>query len=253
LPQFAGGYEPETQLLVQILVGTEGEFFDVGANWGHLSIGLAAARGYSGEIHAFEPSASAFQDLCNVTQQLHIVRIVGHQLALGNETGGAMLRSPDGVHSGLARIVPNIGESVTIARLDDLGLPAPTVIKLDLEGGELRALQGAEATLHACKPYVILETWHADDESVTALRFLEDRGYRLYEPLLVSALEAQETFPYGRALPSNQLVRLALRPFTAASRCGLGEHFNALACPMTRLEDLQEKLAAGSVARAMEA
>jgi hypothetical protein len=48
LPQFAGGYEPETQLLIQILTGARGVFFDIGANWGHLSIALADS--FTGEI-----------------------------------------------------------------------------------------------------------------------------------------------------------------------------------------------------------
>lgn len=69
LPQFAGGYELETQLLIQILTGANGVFFDVGANWGHLSVALAITEGFHGEIHAFEPAGDCFRDLYEITQQ----------------------------------------------------------------------------------------------------------------------------------------------------------------------------------------
>jgi FkbM family methyltransferase len=254
LPQFAGGYEPETQLLIQILAGAEGVFFDIGANWGHLSVALAAVDGFHGEIHAFEPSAAAFRDLSDVTRRAHgATPVTCHQVGLSDRNGTAMLWVPDGLHSGLAQItLGTVGEPVILARLDELELPAPTVIKLDLEGGEHHALLGARATLQASNPYVILETWRGDAGSAAALRFLEDGGYQLYEPFLISHRDLHETYPYGRPLPPQETVHLALCPFTVTSRDEVSEHFNAFACPKSRFEAVMSKFAARSVSDAME-
>jgi len=255
LPQFAGGYEPETQLLIQILTGANGAFFDVGANWGHLSIALAITEGFHGEIHAFEPAGDSFRDLYEITQQTsNSMSLTCHQLALSDTNGIARLSSPDRLHSGLARLTGALtGEIVSSARLDDLDLVRPTAIKLDVEGGEHRALLGAQETLKTSRPYVILETWRDNNDSAAALKLLEEAEYQLYEPFLISAdHENDEVFRYGRPIPLNKRIRLALTPFTAANRCAFSEHFNALACPAARLGTLKRKFAAPSVSQAME-
>jgi len=47
--------------------------------------------------------------------------------------------------------------SVKLVALDRMGLPPPKLIKLDIEGCELRALQGARKTIAAHQPVIVLE------------------------------------------------------------------------------------------------
>lgn len=64
-------------------------------------------------------------------------------------------------------------------RLDDAGLPeTPGFIKLDIEGAELEALQGADRLLRRAHPDVLVETHSAELEAACAA-FLEARGYRV--------------------------------------------------------------------------
>ncbi|AWN41540.1 FkbM family methyltransferase [Methylobacterium durans] len=59
---------------------------------------------------------------------------------------------------------------------DRLGLPAPDLIKIDVEGVELRVVRGFLETLKASKPIVIAE--NSDWQAVTDL--LGSLGYRPY-------------------------------------------------------------------------
>ena len=55
MPQNKPIYEPETSALLDRLVGDDGVFFDVGANWGGYSVLIAARPTFHGTVHTFEP------------------------------------------------------------------------------------------------------------------------------------------------------------------------------------------------------
>jgi len=57
-------------------------------------------------------------------------------------------------------------------------LPAPDVIKMDIEGGEVHALAGAQRVLKAFHPAVFLAT-HGADIHQTCCSLLRDMGYVL--------------------------------------------------------------------------
>lgn len=59
---------------------------------------------------------------------------------------------------------------------DELGLPAPDIIKIDVEGVELRVVKGFIETINASKPLVIVE--NSDWKAVTDL--LGTLGYKPY-------------------------------------------------------------------------
>ena len=73
---------------------------------------------------------------------------------------------------------PKEGKNFLTTKIDSLNLPEPVLIKVDVEGFELKVLRGAEKTIEAHKPRIIIET-HS-----TALRkechtFFEKHGYSL--------------------------------------------------------------------------
>lgn len=128
---------------------------DAGANIGTMTVVLAAAVGSGGTVHAFEPQQRALSLL-----EPNLARLASgrfgqvrlHRVALGPETGTAMFGRPVGDdNAGAARVVFDAAdtqdeEQVHVARLDDL-VSSASLMKIDIEGGELGALAGAPRLL----------------------------------------------------------------------------------------------------------
>jgi FkbM family methyltransferase len=63
--------------------------------------------------------------------------------------------------------------------LDDFKLTRCDLIKIDIEGMELEALEGAKAMIERCRPIMLIEKIKTDAESLR--QWLEARGYRIVE------------------------------------------------------------------------
>jgi hypothetical protein len=61
-------------------------------------------------------------------------------------------------------------------------LPKVDFIKMDIEGAELNALQGAEQSLRAFRPSLAISVYHRDDDWVTIPDYLDslDLGYEFF-------------------------------------------------------------------------
>lgn len=166
--RFQSGYEPEVCALLDVLIEQEQiqTFYDIGANWGHLSGYVASHPLFRGKIHAFEPQKAAFADLIKLVQQAELAEwIECHPIALSDTEGLGDIQLPDGFHSGLGQLYPG-GGKVTVRTLDNLGLPLPDLIKLDVESHEQNVLWGAIQILTRHKPYLIFENLPTDRSSV---------------------------------------------------------------------------------------
>lgn len=154
-----GQSEPQVQQAILDYLPSGGVFYDVGANIGFLTL-LGCSRG--AEVHAFEPLEENLQQLRRNTDangyQAHI-----HPIALSDSTGTATMAA-DGP---LGRAHLGAGEiTVDTRRLDDLGLPAPNVVKIDVEGAESRVLDGMRETLAQHRPVLIIEIHDGQERPV---------------------------------------------------------------------------------------
>jgi FkbM family methyltransferase len=171
----AEGYEAETAALLERLVPDDGIFFDVGANWGPFSLLIASRPGFTGQVVAFEPVARVREDLASVIAQAGLSsRITLRAEALSDRAGRGAMRYK--LHSALATIEPGAGD-VTMARLDDLDLPAPHVLKIDVEGHEAAVLDGAREMIARHRPLIVLESRPQDGDR--ALGWLRAKDYRV--------------------------------------------------------------------------
>jgi FkbM family methyltransferase len=137
---------------------------DVGANIGIYSRFLSRCVGHTGVVHAFEPSPENFRRLQSATRKLTNVRL--SDAAVGERSGRSHLYLSDNLNVD-HRAYPPEGDSrdtvpIDIIALDDYFRPGDRVdlIKLDVQGYELRTLQGANRVLHdnpAIK--LIVELW----------------------------------------------------------------------------------------------
>jgi len=244
LPEYVHfGYEPETTALIDKLLSPEDTFYDVGSNWGHISLHVAS-RPFRGQIHTFEPMPCTFQDLCSVVRQAGLQgRITCHNLALSNDDATKHMRSPDAITSGNAEVSSDHkGVPVQSVRLDDLNLPYPSVMKVDVEGHEREVFAGAKATLAEAKPFIVFENWrgHSKLTTLEPLIALRDAGYHFYQPVSFSARE--QHFQIDRNSTDwsqNEKDALGLVEFELDQRMLLGEHINILACHDEKRDRIQ--------------
>jgi len=141
--------------------------YDVGANIGYFTV-RAAARGAA--VCAFEPVASTHAVLARNVARNGFDRVRAFRLALSDRAGDAVMHlfSSSGSSTIVAprtvpeaRLLPMGIEVVAEQTLDtvvaETGVAPPTLIKIDVEGCELRVLRGAQDVLAEHGPVLLLE------------------------------------------------------------------------------------------------
>jgi FkbM family methyltransferase len=142
---------------------TVGSVIDVGANRGQFAL-LARSLFPLAPIQAFEPLQAAAERFERLFADDPLTRLT--RCAIGAATGPATMfvsERPDNssllpIGEAQVRFAPGTqrarDEVVTVERLDDVvtlaDLVAPVLLKLDVQGGELAVLRGAEVTLARC-------------------------------------------------------------------------------------------------------
>ena len=158
-------------------------FLDIGANLGFYALRLALAG--VAEVHAFEPIGAVFHQMCaNIFLNGLDRRIHAHRCALGEAAGIATIAiDPDTPDvSTLDR--DNIerqwnfaeSEQIAVRRLDDFGLGAgrKCLIKIDVEGFEMRTLQGMRGLLADNECFIQIEVFEKNRDAVRG--FMAEAG-----------------------------------------------------------------------------
>jgi len=174
-----GGFEPEMALL-EYLVPNRAVALDIGANHGIYAYALSRL---SPEVHCFEPLA----ECCRYIQDHHAANIIVHNTALADQAGELELHVPiiDGravyTRASLDRPEgPCEARCVEVRTLDSYGLTDVGFIKIDVEGLEAAVLRGAQHTLEACHPTMLVEidrARHTQSSFLGVHAFLRERGY----------------------------------------------------------------------------
>jgi FkbM family methyltransferase len=247
MPHYAGAYEPETLALLDALVGAQDVFYDIGSNWGHYTLHVASRPGFAGRIHAFEPFPSSFKDLEETVRQAGLQdMVVCHNFALSNARAERAMTMPDGIRSGLAALssAPG-GVPVATFRLDDLSLPPPAVMKVDVEGHEARVFEGGRKLLAAAAPLIVFESqasYENPAEVVKPLNVLEALGYVFFVPTLLLEKDGVVcALPSGVGERPHAALDLGLFRLRREARFLFGEQINILACPTSKLEQFASR------------
>jgi len=180
-----GNYDARYIARLRELVVPGDTFYDVGAHVGYYAVVMSRQVGPGGRVVAFEPLPINLRFL---RRHLRLNRCDNAELveaAVGEHPGRATFAAAKG--SGRGSLGAGSGASVRVTRIDDVwaegGSAPPTLIKMDIEGGELSALRGAGRTLHEHRPVVMLAV-HGEDLRRDCTACLQAQGYELiwYKP-----------------------------------------------------------------------
>jgi FkbM family methyltransferase len=171
---------PERRLLLlDELVPRGCAAVDVGAWWGPWTYWLSRR---AASVWSFEPNPELTLFLARVVSaNVHLENV-----ALSDRNGEGVLFAPRDVgRDALATLSAAHSESaarriaVPLRRLDDYRLQGIRFVKLDVEGHELKVLQGAEETLAHCAPTLLVEVdQRLHDEPIQRVfDWLLERGY----------------------------------------------------------------------------
>jgi FkbM family methyltransferase len=174
----------------------DGVFIDVGANVGIHTLAIAHHVSQGGAGVAFEPHPVNHRLLVNNLKQNHLRHVTAENVGLaevattltgiGRAEGGNWSLASQGDYRFEVRLV----------RLDDYlrdhPLPRLDLMKMDVEGAELRVLRGARQTIKRFRPLIVFEvcpSWMAKMETSVSELFAElaGHGYSIH-PLPVRAI-----------------------------------------------------------------
>jgi FkbM family methyltransferase len=183
-------FEADASLIaVRNLVRSAQSFWDVGANWGLFSL-YAADENSSLSIVSIEASTLHYRTLSSNWALQPSERWLCLHTAVGDRDGVTHLSRRG---SGFDHIVDNPQANTEvelrpIAKLDTLaavlGTETIDVLKVDVEGYELKVLHGATALLNQRRiGAIVLESDGHDlrygSSQAETIRFLEERAYRM--------------------------------------------------------------------------
>jgi FkbM family methyltransferase len=166
-------------------------FVDIGANIGDFTLLAARVMGDEGLVLAFEPSRE------NIRWLEESVRANGYgcvrvlPLALSDHDGEAELHlsGARGRHTLKPyKWLEEVGsETVPLRTLDGVleeqGVERVDVVKIDVEGGEVEVLHGADRTLSVDRPMTLLLDLHPPlVDPVAICAWLGERGFVMHEP-----------------------------------------------------------------------
>jgi len=187
---FWGCWEPNETWVIRKLLRRNDVFVDVGANDGYFSLLASTLVGPSGQVLALEPIPTTVAELRANIGLNGLANITVIESAASDDAGELSLTMPTRAGTGMTTLRPIDGIScrVTCNRLDRILAhgPTPRLVKIDVEGAELKALRGLEGVFLARDPPdVLCEVTASYLEQVGAsarevYSLMEGFGYRAY-------------------------------------------------------------------------
>ena len=148
---------------------------DIGAHIGSITIAMARLIGPDGTVYAFEPQKKIYRELVQNIKLNELANAVPLRFAISSEPGLIEMSTGD-THDGRVSVGKG-GDKVEARAIDSFGFSDVSLMKIDVEGHEVEVLRGAEKTIGAFHPVIIIEIWQRSRETVIPI--LEGYGYSL--------------------------------------------------------------------------
>jgi len=151
---YGKSYEPEIRSLFCSLINKGGTVVDIGASLGLYTLIAAKKLGNSGFVYSFEPDPIRYAKLMENIRINRLNNIKAFNVALSDreEDIEIIYHHPrDGFKKCIVKAQP----------LDSLNIK-PDLIKMDVDGAEIKILEGMKKTMTYCRPKIICEI-HPDE------------------------------------------------------------------------------------------
>jgi len=225
-----GAFERSTVMTLEKLVKPGDVVFDIGANIGAHTLGLARCVGPAGKVFAFEPTDFAFDKLKrNLALNPGLqARTYPRQVLLAEAPAEEApkeifaswpLEKDASVHpKHRGRLVT--ARNATVDTLDRVvereGIERLNVIKIDVDGHELPVLQGGLAGLTKFRPVLVMEMSpyvHAEEHNSFAdlVALLRDAGYSIQDATTWAPLPLEES-ELEALIPDGASINVIARP-----------------------------------------
>lgn len=190
---------------------------DLGANLGYLSLLAATRTGPTGRVLAVEAEPEVFKMLQRNLQLNPELSVVARQAIVGESAGIGTIYRADSDHGSSSTersgVADGVGTQVRMIRADSLvsteDLPRLRLVKLDVEGDELRVLRGLDSLLHLMPvgsavlaeidPEMLAVRGHTADE---ILQFMVQRDF---EPMVIPNDYSPVRYVSTEVIPPNPL------------------------------------------------
>jgi FkbM family methyltransferase len=159
-----GAYEPQVMQALSRILGPDSVAFNIGANIGVFAL-VMSRLSPRGRIFAFEPATETFDYLVKNLASNGAANVVAERRAVYDLTGPVPFvfspAYPPGSFVSLSAQHAAESRPTEAVRLDDYveaqGLGRVDLIMIDAEGAEFAVLRGAERTLAAHRPALLVE------------------------------------------------------------------------------------------------
>jgi FkbM family methyltransferase len=186
-----GNYEPEVQSVIARLLQPGMTAYDLGANIGYFTLMMARSVGEGGRVIAAEALPANVERL---REAIRLNRLEERVLIVAKAVGAKAGRQRFLIHAsaGMGRLESAPGRpdgfegslDVEVGAIDDWvyrdGLPAPDLVKLDIEGGEGPALEGMRTVLTRAAPILVIEV-HGALAARSVWTELTSAGYSIFD------------------------------------------------------------------------
>ena len=154
-------------------------FYDIGANIGQHTLFMSQI---AKEVHSFEPYPPVLERLKANISYNRLANVQIHEVGLGNQNtslpfyepandnsgSGGFVKKPDNLDSNFGNLMLYRGDDW----IKQKHIPAPDLIKCDIEGYEKPALLGLKNTLNKSRPIIVMEITTGTEKAFKSLNDL---------------------------------------------------------------------------------
>jgi FkbM family methyltransferase len=195
-----GTFEYEKQRVFQVTIKAGDVVYDIGANVGFYTLLSSILVGTEGRVYAFEPLRNNLRDLHKHLEMNRVSNCTVIEGAVSSEQGeGRFDPSRNRSQGRLSETGTVVVRKVSLdSLLRQRTISPPSLMKIDIEGGEVECLRGGIELIRSYRPTIFLAT-HGSEVRASCLELLAEFDYK------VRSLDSQPI------LCSNELVVTPLR------------------------------------------